>query len=67
MKYRNFTKFPGKEILWKGTVSAEFPAIRLKLCRDCVFLQNFYTSKLGEITVFNAVLIILNDNDTEKN
>ena len=21
-KYRNFTKFPGVEILWKGTVSA---------------------------------------------
>ena len=21
-KYRNFTKFPGADILWKGTVSA---------------------------------------------
>ena len=28
VKYRNFTHFLGVEILWKGTVSAEFRANR---------------------------------------
>ena len=32
VKYRNFTEFPGTEILWKGTVSAEFRATLRKLC-----------------------------------
>ena len=43
------------EILWKDTVSALFQAIRLKLCRNCAFPQNFHTRKLGEITVFLSV------------
>ena len=43
------------EILWKGTVSAQFRANRSKLCGNCAFPQNFHTSKLGEITVFLAV------------
>ena len=43
------------EILWKGTVSVEFCRIRLKLCGNCAFPQNFNTRKLGEITVFYAV------------
>ena len=47
------------KILWKGTVSAEFRAIRLKLCGNCAFPQNFHISKLGEITVFFAVLVTL--------
>ena len=51
-KCRNFTWFPGVEILWKGTVSS-YP----KLCGNCAFPQNFYTRKLGEITAFYAVLI----------
>ena len=42
------------EILWKGTVSAWFRAIRRKLCGDCAFPQNFRTRNLGEITVFFA-------------
>ena len=44
------------EIFWKGTVSAEFRANRLKLCGNCAFPQNVHTRKLGEITVFFAVL-----------
>ena len=40
VKYRNFSYFPGVEI---------FMAIRLKLCRNCAFQQNFRTRKLGEI------------------
>ena len=54
-KYRNFTWFPGVEILQKGTVSAQFRAIRPKLCGNCAFPQNFHTRKSGEITVFFAV------------
>ena len=55
IKYCNFTKFPGVKILGKGTVSAEFQGCT-KLCRNCVFPQNFYTTELGKITVFFAVL-----------
>ena len=40
-KYRNFTLFPGAEILWKDTVSAEYWANLPKLCVNCAFLQNF--------------------------
>ena len=28
-----------------------------KLCGNCAFVQNFHTRKLGEITVFFAVLL----------
>ena len=55
-KYRNFRKFSGV----KFCGNAQFPqslAICPKLCRNCTFLQNFYTRKLGEITVFYAVYI----------
>ena len=33
VKFRDFTLFLGMEILWKGTVSAEFWAIHPKHCR----------------------------------
>ena len=49
VKYRNFTQFPGVEVLRKGT------AIRLKLCGNCAFPQNLHTRKLGKITVFSVV------------
>ena len=42
------------KILRKGTISAQFRAIRPKLCRNYVFLQNFNTKKPGEIAVFLA-------------
>ena len=45
------------EIFWKGTSSAKFGANRPKLYRNCVLLQNFYTSKFGEIMVFYAVKV----------
>ena len=45
------------EILWKGTVSAQFRAIFPKLRGKCAFPQNFQTMKLDEITV----LYTLND------
>ena len=45
------------EILWKGTFSPEFRANNLKLCGIFAFPQNFYTKKLGEITIFYAVAI----------
>ena len=60
VKYRNFTQFPGVEILWKGTVSEWFRANHPKLCRNCAFPQNFHTRKLGEITVFYAVSVLWN-------
>ena len=31
VKFRNFTQFPGVEILWKGAVSVQFWAIRPNL------------------------------------
>ena len=52
VKYRNFTYFPGVKILWEDTVSAEFRANRPKLYGNCAFLQDFHTSKLGEILLF---------------
>ena len=55
VKYRNFTYVPGVEYLRKGTVSPEFWANCSKLCGNCALLQNSYTRKLGEITVFYAV------------
>ena len=45
--------------LWKGTVSAEFRANRPKLYRNSMFLQNIHSKKLGAISVFYAMLIIL--------
>ena len=47
----------GAEILWKGTVSAEFWTICPKLCGNCAFLQNFHNRKSGEIAVFYAVKV----------
>ena len=58
LKYRTFTKFPGVEILWKRTVSAEFPKICPKFCRSSAFPQNFHTRKLGEILVIYAVVVV---------
>ena len=57
-KYCNFISFPGTEILWKGTVSAQFQAICPKLFRNCAFLQNVHTKKLGKNTAFFAVLTL---------
>ena len=37
VKYCNFTKFSGVEILWKGTVSAQFRTICPKLCGNVPF------------------------------
>ena len=45
------------ENLWKGIVSAQFRAKRPKLCGNCAFPQNIHARKLGEITVFFAVLV----------
>ena len=56
VKSRNFTLFPGVEILQKGTVSAEFWVIRPELFGNCAFLQTFHTRKLGEIKGLYAVL-----------
>ena len=33
-----------------------FIGFRPKLCGNCSFLQNYHTKKLGEITVFYAVI-----------
>ena len=40
----------------KAQFSAYFRAIRPKLCGNCAFPQSFHTRKLGEITVFFAVV-----------
>ena len=58
VKHRNFTKFPDAEILWKDTVSTELMTIVPKLYGNCVFQQNIHTRKLGEITVYYAVIEI---------
>ena len=57
IKYGNLTQFPCVEILWEGTVSAQFRMIRPKLYGNCacVFPQNLHTKKLGKMTVFYAV------------
>ena len=52
VKYWNFAKFPGMEILQKCTVSTEIQTIRPKLCENCAFPQIFHIRKLVEITVF---------------
>lgn len=49
LNYRNFTYFRCVEILWKDTV------VRLKLCGNYTFPQDFHTRKFGEIAVFYAV------------
>ena len=38
-------------------VPAEFRAKRPKLCKNCVFQQNFHTRKFGEIKVFYATFL----------
>ena len=43
------------EILWKGTVSAEFREIRPKLYGNCIFPQNIQIRKLAEILIFYTV------------
>ena len=37
-------------ILWKRTVSADFPAVFPNLCGNYAFPQNLHTRKLGKIT-----------------
>ena len=46
IKYPSFIEFPGVQMLWKRRVSAEYCALRLKLCRNCAFQKNFSTKKL---------------------
>ena len=55
VNYGNSTQFPDVEVLWRGTVPAEFLAIRPKLCGYCAFPQNFHTRKLGGTTIFFEV------------
>ena len=49
------------KILWKRTVSAEFPAIRPKLCGKCAFPQNFHKENKVNLRYFMQS-IILNHN-----
>ena len=47
-------------LVCKFCVGAQFPQFRvvlLKLCGNCGIKQKFHTRKLGEITVFHAVLV----------
>ena len=59
MELANFTLFPGVKILWECTISEEFPGIHPKLRENFVFLQNFYTRKLDEITICYVVYNII--------
>ena len=43
-------------MLWKGSVSVEVLANRPKLWENCPFPQSFHTRKLGEFSVFYAVM-----------
>ena len=43
------------DILWKRIFTAEFWAIRPKLCGNSVFPENFHINKLDEITALYAV------------
>ena len=44
------------KILRKRTVCAEFRAVHPKLYGNFAFPQNFHTTKLGEISVFYAMV-----------
>ena len=50
------TSFASEEILWKRTLSTEFQVIRPKPCGNCLFSQNLYNRRLGDITVYYAVV-----------
>ena len=55
--------------LWKWTVCAEFWDNCPKLPGNCVFSQNVYTRKLGQITIFNEVVekcLELDEKNTKK-
>ena len=59
------TKFLGLEILWEGTVPAQFQENCPKIWEICTFPQNFDTRKLGEITVFFTVGVKIPVHETE--
>ena len=47
-------------MVWKFFGKAQFPHSFGRIarnCENCAFPQNFYTRKLGEITVFYAVMM----------
>ena len=44
-----------------------FGEIRPKLCGNCALPQNFHTRKLGEITVFYALIVIVHDQNIRNN
>ena len=46
------------KILWKDTASAKFWVNLPKLYEKCVVPENFYTKKLGKISVFYAIPVI---------
>ena len=50
------SKYDQIRILRKRRVFLEFPAIHLKLFRNCAFSQHFHTRKLDETMVFYAVI-----------
>ena len=44
-------------LAWNFCGKAQFWALCPKLCRNCAFPQNVHARKLGEITVFFALLV----------
>ena len=58
VKNRNFTLFPGVNILCKCTVSVEFWVNRLKFCGNFALSGNFYSRNLGKISAFYVVVEI---------
>ena len=48
IKYKVSINLPSEEVSHKPTVSADFRAIRIKISRNCPFIRNFITRKLGE-------------------
>ena len=56
-KYSNIIYFLHMEFSVETVFSAEIQAICLKLCGNCVFLQNFQIKELVKNAVFYAAII----------
>lgn len=55
----NFTLFPVAETFWNHPVSVDCQANRSKLSGNYAFPQNFHTRKLGEISAFYILLLVV--------
>ena len=52
-------------LVWKFCGKSQFPQFSLR--GNCAFPENFRTRKLGEITIFHAVVVVFNKPDFSTN